>query len=189
MFLNLYKSVVRLHLECASTILSPMFKKDKILIENVQRRATRLVKCIQHLTYPERLKALGLPSLEYRRERIDMIQEYKIMHGIDKIDRDKLFTLSRYTATCGHSLKLFKKRSRLKIRANTFSNRAVDNWNSLTEDIVNAPSLNAFKSRLNLFLREHPSQKQVPPILLRTRGNCKRRENPKPECTRRGQWA
>ena len=121
MFLNLYKSVVRPHLEYASSIWSPMFKKDKILMENEQRRATRLVKCIQHLTYPERLKALGLPSLEYRWERTDMIQVYKIMHGIDKIDRDKLFTLSRYTATRGHSLKLFKKRSRLKIRENTFN--------------------------------------------------------------------
>ena len=58
MFLNLFKSVVRPHLEYASTIWSPMYKKDKIQIENVQRRATRLVKSIQHLTYPERLKAL-----------------------------------------------------------------------------------------------------------------------------------
>ena len=114
------------------------------------------VSIMQHLTYPERLKALELPSLEYRRERTDMIQVYKIMYGIDKTDRDKLFTHSRYTATRGHSLKLFKKRSRLKIRANTFSNRVVDNWNSLTEDIINAPSLNAFKSQLNRFWREHP---------------------------------
>ena len=80
------------------------------------------------------------------------------MRGIDKIDRDKLFTLSRYTATRGHSLKHFKKRSRLKIRANTFSNRVVDNWNSLTDYIVNAPSLNAFKSRLNRVWREHTSK-------------------------------
>ena len=64
MFLNLFKSVVRPHLEYASTIWSPMYKKDKIQIENVQRHVTRLVKSIQHLTYPERLKALGLPSLE-----------------------------------------------------------------------------------------------------------------------------
>ena len=43
MFLNLFKSVVRPHLEYASTIWSPMYKKDKIQIENVQRRAMRLV--------------------------------------------------------------------------------------------------------------------------------------------------
>ena len=38
-----------------------------------------------------------------------MIQVYKIMHGIDKVDKDKFFTVNRYSATRGHSLKLFKK--------------------------------------------------------------------------------
>ena len=66
MFLNLYKSVVRPHLEYASTSWYLMYKKDIIGIENMQRRATRLVKCIKHLPYEERLITLGLPSLEYR---------------------------------------------------------------------------------------------------------------------------
>ena len=131
MFLNLFTSVVRPHLEYASTIWSPMYKKDKIQIENVQRHAARLVKSIQHLTFSGRLKALGLPSLEYRRERSDMIQVYKIMHGIDKVDKDRLFTMNPYVATRGHSKKIFKKIFRLNIRANTFSNPVVDNWNSL----------------------------------------------------------
>ena len=56
--LSIYKSVVRPHLEYASSVRSPMFKKSKILTENVQRRATRLVK------YENRLKTSGLPSLE-----------------------------------------------------------------------------------------------------------------------------
>ena len=110
MFLSIYKSVVRPHLEFASSVWSPMFKKDKILIENVQCRATRLVKCLKHISYEDRLKTLGLPSLEYRRERSDMIQVYKIMHGIDKVDKDKFFTLNRYYTTRGHSLKLIKKK-------------------------------------------------------------------------------
>ena len=88
MFLSIYKSVVRPHLECAFSVWSPMFKKGKTLIENVQRPATRLVKCLKHLSYEDRLKTLGLPSLEYRRERSNMIQAYKIMHGIDKVDKD-----------------------------------------------------------------------------------------------------
>ena len=49
----------------------------------------RLVKCIKHLSYSERLKALVFPTLEYRRERADMIQVYKILHDIDKADREK----------------------------------------------------------------------------------------------------
>ena len=94
MLFNPYKSTVRPHLEYATTVWSPIYKKDKITIENVQRRATRLVKSIQHLTYPERLRLLGLTPLEYSGERADMIQVYKILHGIDKVDKDKFFTMS-----------------------------------------------------------------------------------------------
>ena len=58
--LTLYKSMVRSHIVYATQVWSPQYKKDKITLENVQRRATRLVKCIKHLLYSERLKALGL---------------------------------------------------------------------------------------------------------------------------------
>ena len=116
MFLNLYKSMVRPHIEYATQVWSPQYKKDKITLENVQRRATRLVKSIKHLSYSERLKTLGLPTLEYRRERADMIQVYKILHDIDKADREKLFQMAAYTSTRGHPLKLFKKRCRLNLR-------------------------------------------------------------------------
>ena len=120
-------------------------KKIELQFENVQRRATKLVSSISHLPYSERLRALGLPSLEYRRARADIIQVYTILHDIEKVYENKLFTLSEYTSTRGHSFKLFKLRSRLKIRANSFSNRVVDTWNSLPEQIVQAPSLNCFK--------------------------------------------
>ena len=53
MFLSIFKSVVRPHLEYTSSVWSPMFKKDKILIDNVQRRVTRLVKCLKHLSYED----------------------------------------------------------------------------------------------------------------------------------------
>ena len=108
MFLNLYKSIIRPHLEYATPVWSPLYEKDKIIIENVQRRATKLVTICKKLPYQERLRKLGLPTLEYRRERADMIQTYKILHGIDKIDKDKLFTPALYRATRGHSYKLQK---------------------------------------------------------------------------------
>ena len=47
MFLHLFKSLVRPHLEYGSVIFSPTLKKDQIMLENVQRRATRLVKALQ----------------------------------------------------------------------------------------------------------------------------------------------
>ena len=55
-----------------------ILKKDKIALENVQRRATRPVKSLFGQTYSQRLRALDLPSLEYRRERSDRVEVYKI---------------------------------------------------------------------------------------------------------------
>ena len=88
MFLNLFKSLVRPHLEYATAIWAPIYKNDAIQIENVPRRATRFVSNLKTLPYPRRLKSLGLPSLEYRRDRADMVQVYKILNGIDKVDKD-----------------------------------------------------------------------------------------------------
>ena len=85
-----------------------------------------------------------------------MVQVFKIMHDIDKVDKGKLFQMSECNTTRGQSLKLFKKRSRLNVRANKFSQRVVDQWNSLPECVVTAPSFNAFKSRLNLLWKDHP---------------------------------
>ena len=72
-FTTLYKSIVRPHLEYTSTVWSTINKKDAASIENTQRRATKLIREISHLPYSQRLKFLGIPSLEYRRIRADMI--------------------------------------------------------------------------------------------------------------------
>ena len=99
MFLSLYKSIVRPHLEYASVIWSTLYKKDKITLKNIQQRATRLIPAMKGKTYPERLKRLGLPTLEYRRERADMVEVYKIMNDIDLANKDKLGYLSSHTWT------------------------------------------------------------------------------------------
>ena len=79
-------------------------KKDRIEIENVQRRVTRLVRACKILSYPERLRKLGLPTLEYRRQRADMYQVYKILNDIDKVDKDKLFSMATYNRNKGQNL-------------------------------------------------------------------------------------
>ena len=112
----------------------------------------------KYLPYPERLRKLGLPTLEYRRERADMIQTYKILYNIDIVDKDKLFTTAQYQATRGHPYNLFKRRSRLNLRANTFSNRVINTWNNPSANAVNAPSVNAYKNRLIKHWHGHPSK-------------------------------
>ena len=91
MFLTLYKTLVRPHIEYATVLWSPLYKKDRIIIENVQRRATRLVRSRNNLSCPERLRKLGLPALEYRRLRADIVQVYKILNNIDKVDTTNCF--------------------------------------------------------------------------------------------------
>ena len=85
-FKQLHRALVRPHLEYDSVIWNPYYKYQKILIEHVQRRATRLLSSLkkQKLSYNERLIKLGLPSLEYRRERSDMLQTFRIVKMIDK---------------------------------------------------------------------------------------------------------
>ena len=73
-------------------------------IERVQKRATRMIATLKDRHYTERLKALDLPSLEYRRKRGDMIMYYKLMTGKVEINRDELFTLNQHS-TRGHSFK------------------------------------------------------------------------------------
>ena len=77
MMLQLYKSVVRPHVEFAISSWSPHFKKDIEAIEKIQHRFTRLLPRMKHLSYEDRLVKLNLTTLERRRERGDIIQTYK----------------------------------------------------------------------------------------------------------------
>lgn len=110
---------------------------------------------LKGLNYSERLKQLGLPTLEYRHERADVIEVYKIMNNIDLVNKDKLFEMATYHQTRGHPFKLFKKRARLNVRANSFNIRVIDNWNNLPSSVVLAPSVNAFKNRLNKYWQRY----------------------------------
>ena len=73
MFSQLYKALIRGHLEYTNTVWNPIKKGDADHLEKVQRRATKLVPEIRDLPYAERLRVLKLPSLRYRRERGDML--------------------------------------------------------------------------------------------------------------------
>ncbi len=117
---------------------------------------TRMAGSLNTMPYHSRLRIIGLPTLEYRRVRADMVHMYKIIHDIDKIGKDKQFTMSAYTATRGNSFMFFKKRARPGVRKNTFSHRVVDTWNSLPDSVILAPSVNSFKGKLNKFWEGHP---------------------------------
>ena len=108
-FQHLYNALIRPHLEYGQIIWSPQFIRQSKLIENVQRRATKLVPNLKNLTYSERLKKLNIPTLKYRRIRGDMINVYKILNN-NKEDSNKLLPLNKSSyKTRGHDRKLEKK--------------------------------------------------------------------------------
>ena len=151
--IQLYKTLIRPILEYGNSVWYPRFIKDDEKIERVQRRVTKLIKGLNGLSYQDRLRQIHLPTLKYRRMRGDMIEVYKFLHGYYTLDSSMLFSKLSESSTRGHSLKLYKNgfNKGLDIRKYSFSYRIVDNWNSLTEEIVTAPSINCFKNRLDKF--------------------------------------
>jgi hypothetical protein len=162
-FTLLFKSLVRPHLEYASTAWYPKLKRDRDALEYVQRRGTRLVEGISHLSYEERLKALKLPTLEFRRQRSDAIQAFKSLKGLDQLNYRKecnicnnhMLRLSNTSSTRGHTLKLAVQHQP-GLKSTHFGHRVVKNWNSLSQHTIDSDSINTFKTRLTKDWQNHP---------------------------------
>lgn len=148
-FSALYKALVRSHLEYGQSVWSPYKLKHIDALEAVQRRATKIIPSLRRLSYAERLRKLSLPTLAYRRLRGDMIELFKMVHGINKTEACPKLEFSTFIKTRGHSYKLFKRPCVSNIRKNFFTYRVVDSWNSLPNEVVTAPSINSFKNRLD----------------------------------------
>ena len=115
-------------------------------IEAVQRRVTKLVPSLRSLSYEDRLKKLNVPTLEYRRRRGDMLLVYKLMNKLTKCDWESFFKRSDYP-TRGHKDKLYKPMAKTTLRLNTFSNRIINEWNSLPSEAISAQDINDFKNK------------------------------------------
>ena len=139
--LNLYKTLVRPHLEYCCQAWRPCLQKDVENIEKVQRRMTRMIHELSQLNYEERLCRTNLLSLEMRRLQADLIEVFKIVKGIDNVDQNSFFQPSSETRTRGYMHRFFLPSCRLNLRKFSLSQRVVSEWNSLPPKSVRRRSM------------------------------------------------
>jgi len=149
LLIRAFTTYVRPLLEYASAVWSPskIHLIDKL--ESVQRRFTKRLKGLSHMSYETRLSYLRVESLELRRHKSDLTLYFKILHNCIEMDAKTFFSLSNSTRTRGHSFKLLKPVCRTNLQLSSFSCRAINSWNSLPDDIVESTNLHTFKSKLN----------------------------------------
>jgi len=147
--LPLYSALVRPHLESCVQLWSPHHRKDMDLLEQVQRRATKMIQGLEHFSYEERLRALGLFCLEKSRLQRDRVADFQYLKGAYRKDGDSLFCKACCNTTRSNGFKLREGRFKLDIRRKIFRMRVVKHWNLLPREAVGAPSLETFKVRLD----------------------------------------
>ena len=149
----LYCALVRPKLEYACSVWSPYTIKHRLLIENVQRRASKFIlNYPESMPYVERLQKAKLLPLEFRREINDLIIWFKSKHHLITMDINKYISTynpryqsrnydeNNFNIIIRHKQEYFQ---------NSYFVRTAKIWNNLPTELKAINSLGAFKGRLN----------------------------------------
>jgi len=147
--LPLYSALVRPPQESCVQLWSPQHKKDMELLEQGQRRITKMIRGLEQLSCEKRLGELGLFSLEKRKLRDDLLAAFQYLKGAYRKDGENLFIRACCNRTRTNGFKLRECRFRLDVGKKFFTMRVVKHWHRLPGEVVEAPSLETFKVRLD----------------------------------------
>ena len=147
--LGLYKQYVRPHLEFAVQSWSPWAEGDKDLLEAVQRRMVRMITGLKAESYSDKLKELGLTTLEERRHRADMALVNSVLSGRTNVEKESWFDMAasgpRNTRATADPLNVRVQHGRLEVRKNFFTVRVTDQWNKVPSQVKQMRTANSFK--------------------------------------------
>jgi len=149
-FVRLYKQYVRPHLEFCTPAWSPWNEEDKSCLERVQQKAIKMVSGLRTRTYEERLRELGMTTLEERRHQADMAMVHKIVQRKSGLDPETWFEMAgarRNTRSAADPLNIVVKHGRLDVRREFFTMRVIESWNEIPPDIKAVESAARFRAR------------------------------------------
>ncbi len=149
LFLPLYKTFIRLHLEYVIQDTHPTLCRDAEVLEKVQKLALKFVKGLRHISCEAALKQFRLFSLTHRRLRGDLVAMFKITHGLLEFPMAPTFAHPTRKGLRGHAYKFHQPRCCTRCRQFAFTIRAAPFWNKLPAEIVTAPSMKSIKTLMD----------------------------------------
>ena len=107
-----------------------------------------------------------------RRLHADLIEDFKIVKGLEDVKQSTFFELAKENRTRGHQLKFYKPNCRLDVRKYFFSQRVISEWNNLPLEAVTATTVNGFRYKIDPILKKrrglYISLKRMPAPVFKT---------------------